>query len=146
MNTSDKILMWISIVLVVIALLLFGVRVVFAEDWGGCTDPRAVNYSIAIPDMEDAGYRVVDDGSCYYLKIEDGVGTDGTKDDNNYFEWLDEVYSPAYYGKLIDIGGCTDPAAINWMDPQWWPDYNVIDDGSCIYPEPVVYPEPENAL
>jgi hypothetical protein len=30
MNTSDKVLMWISIVLVVIALLLFGVRVVFA--------------------------------------------------------------------------------------------------------------------
>jgi hypothetical protein len=30
MNTSDKVLMWISIALVVIALLLFGVRVI----WG----------------------------------------------------------------------------------------------------------------
>jgi hypothetical protein len=30
MNTSDKILMWISIVLMAITLLLFGVRVVFA--------------------------------------------------------------------------------------------------------------------
>jgi hypothetical protein len=42
MNTSDKVLMWISIVLVVIALLLFGVRVVFAESI--CDNTLAENY------------------------------------------------------------------------------------------------------
>jgi hypothetical protein len=153
MNTSDKVLMWISIVLVVIALLLFGVRVVFAEDIGICTDPKSVNYPgvETLDALKEAGLNPVNDGSCYYLKCVDAglpgaYSCDmGTADDQNYDDWVNDrlpgmQYGPAYYGNLIEIGGCTDQSALNWMDPQWWPDYNIIDDGSC------VYPEPENAL
>jgi hypothetical protein len=153
MNTSDKVLMWISIVLVVIALLLFGVRIVFAEDIGICTDPKSVNYPgvETLDALKEAGLNPVNDGSCYYLKCVDaGVAgvyscDMGTADDQNYDDWVNDrlpgmIYGPAYYGNPIDIGGCTDPEALNWMDPQWWPDYSIIDDGSC------VYPEPENAL
>jgi hypothetical protein len=170
MTKSDKVLLWIAGIVFALALVLLGARVVMAEDdeIGFCTNKNAVNYIGAetINLYKDSGYRVVDDGSCYCLKVEmDSEGnvlsadeTSCKNNDTSYYDWLgdpDALYNaqftPAYYGKLIDIGGCTDPLAYNWMDPQWWQDYNIIDDGSCEYLEavpelPEVITGPENAL
>ena len=152
-----KNLLFASIIAIFIALTP-GVVSAEDNDWGICTDPNAVNYPgvETLDALKEAGFRPVNDGSCYYLKCVEAVPGNpdfagvyscdmGTADDQNYWGWVNDLlpgmeYGPAYYGKLINIGGCTDPAALNWMDPQWWPDYNIIDDGSC------VYPEPENAL
>lgn len=155
MNTFEKVVVFVlavAIAVVFAILIVFGVA---AEDneIGFCTNPKAVNYIGAdiIQLYQDEGYRVVNDGSCYYLKCVEAVPGDadfagvyscdeGTEDDQNFWDWANELlpgmaYGPAYYGKLIDVGGCTDPVALNWMDPQWWPDYNIIEDGSCVYPE-----------
>jgi hypothetical protein len=160
MKTSDKVLIWIASVLFVLAALLFVVQLVSADDndVGICTEPGAVNYPGAdvIDSLKEAGLRPVNDGSCYYLQCDPAVPDEpelgayscdmGTKDHNNFDDWVNDRlpgmsnYGPAYYGQLIDVGGCTDPKADNWMNPIYWPDYNIIDDGSC------VYPEPENAL
>ncbi len=147
---NDKRMIIASAVLLVFAALCLAVRIVGAEDneIGFCTNPKAVNFIGAdiIQLYQDEGYLVVNDGSCYYLKCVDaglpGVYSCdmGTEDDENYNDWANELlpgmaFGPAYYGKLIDVGGCTDPAADNFMDSQWFPDYNIIDDGSCVYPE-----------
>jgi hypothetical protein len=152
MSTLEKVCIGILVALV---FLVFGTMIVFGEDndVGICTESGAVNYpgGDIIDMLKEAGLNPVNDGSCYYLKCVDAglpgaYSCDmGTIDDNNFDDWVNDrlpgmLYGPAYYGKLIDVGGCTDPAALNWSDPQWWVDYNIIDDGSC------VYPEPENAL
>jgi len=161
MKTIDKLLIGFSIALFVLAALLFVVQLVSAEDndVGICTEPGAVNYpgSDTLQALKDAGLRPVNDGSCYYLQCDPAIPDEpeigayscdmGTKDHNNFDDWVNDrllgmsnyipgsEYGPAYYGKLIDVGGCTDPEALNWMDPQWWPDYNIIENGSCEYPE-----------
>jgi hypothetical protein len=143
---------WLIFICIVVAVFiaLMIVANVMAEDndIGICTEPNAVNY----PDVEtmdslkEAGLNPVNDGSCYYLKCVDAglpgaYSCDmGTSDDQNYDDWVNDLlpgmqYGPAYYGKLVDVGGCTDPEAVNYMDAQWWPDYNIIDDGSCVYAE-----------
>ena len=146
-------------VLVVVIFIALTPGVVSAEDndWGICTDPKAVNYPGAetLDALKEAGFRPVNDGSCYYLQCDevvvDGYHTgayscdEGTADRQNYNEWVNDLlpgmeFGPAYYGKLIDIGGCTEEGASNWMNPIYWPDYNIVEDGSC------VYPEPDNAL
>jgi len=148
MSKLEKICIGVLIALVVFAL---AARIVLAEDneIGFCTDKNAVNYIGAdiIQLYEDEGYRVVDDGSCYCLELEtDSEGNVLAANDvscksanTSYNDFMFAEYGPAYYGKPIEVGGCTDPAAINWMDPIWWPDYSIIEDGSCYY-------ELENAL
>ena len=152
-------MMFICIVVAVFIALMIVANVMAEDnDIGICTDPNSVNYpGVETMDaLKEAGLNPVNDGSCYYLNdevmMDDGTGTGayscdmGTADHQNYMDWVNDRlpgmsnYGPAYYGQLIDIGGCTDPEALNFMDAQWFPDYNIIDDGSC------VYPEPENAL
>jgi len=114
------------------------------NDWGGCTDPKAVNFvgRDFIQDLEGMGFHVVADDSCVYLKCTlaalDVPGVyycgEGTADDENGWDWINDRLPgmPAYYGKLIDTVGCLDPEADNFMDPQWWPDYNIYN-GGCEY-------------
>jgi hypothetical protein len=164
-----KNMLWMYVVMLVIVLVLGIVGQVHAEDetvpnqgkFEICKHENAVNFPgyDVIKSLEDAGFTVVDDGSCYYLQcdeiiMEDGTGTGayscdmGTPDHENFYGWVNGTllgmennpYPPSYYGKLIDTGGCTDPLAENWMNPIWFPDYNIIDNDSC------TYPEPENAL
>jgi hypothetical protein len=152
-------LIFICIVIAVfIALMIVANVMADDNDIGICTDPNSVNYPgvETLNALKEAGLNPVNDGSCYYLQcdevmMDDGTGMGayscdmGTPDHQNYMDWVNDrlpgmQYGPAYYGKLIDVGGCTDPEAVNFTDAQWFPDYNIIDDGSC------VYPEPENAL
>lgn len=146
----------LCVVVAVFAAMVI-VASVGAEDIGICTDPNSVNYPgvETLNALKDAGLSPVNDGSCYYLQcdevmMDDGTGTGayscdmGTPDHQNYMDWVNGIlpgmeYGPAYYGKLIDIGGCTDPEAVNYMDAQWWPDYNIVDDGSCVYSEEFEY-------
>jgi hypothetical protein len=150
MKTSEKLMLWITGILFVIAVLLLAVKLVSAEDndVGICTEPGAVNYPgvEVIDSLKEAGLRPVNDGSCYYLQCDPAVPDEpelgayscdmGTKDHNNFDDWVNDrlpgmLYGPAYYGKLIDTGGCTDPLAYNYMNPIYWPDYNIIENGSC---------------
>jgi len=149
-----------SVMLALALLAILGITVVFAEDpdvFPLCTNPRAVNYpgDDIIQAIKADGGKVVDDGSCYCMRmIYDKWGElTGTEDisckmaDDSYsqyfnaLEWngsgwiINRELGPEDTPWLepVIVGGCTDPEAANWMNPQWWEGYEIIEDGSCFY-------------
>jgi hypothetical protein len=133
MNTSDKVLMWISIALVVIVLLLFGVRVVFAESV--CDNPYAENYGQPsectwggiMPDWDG-----IPMGVCADPNNPDYPGAD-------YLEYLNGI-GMGY----VDVCGW-DPQPAEPPEPE----PSVSQQGRTNYrlqPVKPVYLEPENAL
>lgn len=81
----------------------------------GCTDKRAINY---IP--SDNNWKVVDDGSCFYLE-----GCTDPKAAN----YIDFGMYTKDDGSCYYFEGCTDPDAVNYVDFGIY----TKDDGSCYY-------------
>jgi len=162
MKKSDWI-MALFVILLTLIITLVCVVPVFAQDDDGetlytCKDPKSMSYvgKEVIKEWESYGFTVKHDPSqCEYLYCEvvyiadDGfevVSCDnGTPDNGNYnemFSWaFNQNLAPdeTAYFEPIDIEGCTDPLALNWMDPFWWEGFNIIEDGSCYY-------EPEESI
>lgn len=99
---------WLLLVMMIAGVLLmaFGDPASAEDnDWFGCTDSKAINYVTFIADLEDMGFNIVDDGNCYYLTctVEEGC-SDGTKENANYYEYLDEVYPPEVTDEQTGMG------------------------------------------
>lgn len=114
----------------------------------GCTNPKAVNF---LGDWE--GWTMVDDGSCICMDIVlDEWGNvlsldevDCGKANNSFNDWMAWDYNQnllpdeTAYFEMIDIEGCTDKEAVNYLDPIYWDGYVIIEDGSCVYDIPFEY-------
>jgi hypothetical protein len=116
-----------------------------------CLDSEAANYYI--PESWETN---IVSGGCIYMHCT-FYGTDiwdecveTSKSNSWYNEYFDCIVANGYTtacnsgsdgslgailksGNAPITGGCTDPKAKNFMDQQWFPQYTVVENGSCKY-------------
>jgi hypothetical protein len=145
--------MYLAMVAIAIALAFFalGVRIgsAQAEDnvIGFCTNPKAVNYvgKDIIRYYKKLGYKVVNDGSCYFMNLKHkGALVTSLKEvsaDEANWSYQRYVHTDYPMPKPTVMGCLTDPKARNFILPIYWEGYEIIVV-PCIY-DPL--PEPSNA-